>query len=39
MLNIARIAADRIVADFIGKDTDHTPGHEEIEIALLRFIR
>ena len=37
MLNIARRAADRIVADFLGKGTDHTPGHEEIEIALLRL--
>ena len=37
MLSIARRAADRIVADFLGKGTDHTPGHEEIEIALLRL--
>ena len=37
MLEIARRAADRIVADFRGKGADHTPGHEEIEIALLRL--
>ena len=37
MLNIARRAADRIVEDFLGKGTDHTPGHEEIELALLRL--
>ena len=36
-LTIARRAADRIVEDFSGKGTDHTPGHEEIEIALLRL--
>ncbi len=37
MLAIARRAADRIVEDFLGKGTDYTPGHEEIEIALLRL--
>jgi DUF1680 family protein len=37
MLDIARRAADRIVEDFAGKGSDHTPGHEEIEIALLRL--
>jgi uncharacterized protein len=37
MLDIARCAADRIVADFLGKSTGYTPGHEEIEIALLRL--
>ncbi len=37
MLAIARRAADRIVEDFLRKGTDHTPGHEEIEIALLRL--
>ncbi len=37
LLRIARKAADRIVADFKGKGTRHTPGHEEIEIALLRL--
>ena len=39
MLTIARRAADRIVEDFLGKGTDHTPGHEEIEIALLRLYK
>jgi DUF1680 family protein len=37
LLNIARKAADRVVADFIGKSPAYTPGHEEIEIALLRL--
>ena len=37
MLTIARSAADRIVADFRGKSPEYTPGHEEIEIALLRL--
>ncbi len=37
LLAIARHAADRIVADFSGKGPNHTPGHEEIEIALLRL--
>jgi DUF1680 family protein len=37
LLDIARRAADRIVADFRGKGAQHTPGHEEIEIALLRL--
>jgi DUF1680 family protein len=37
LLDIARRAADRIVEDFHGKGPDHTPGHEEIEIALLRL--
>ncbi|HSJ86636.1 MAG TPA: beta-L-arabinofuranosidase domain-containing protein [Anaerolineales bacterium] len=37
LLNIAHRAADRIVADFRGKGAQHTPGHEEIEIALLRL--
>jgi DUF1680 family protein len=36
-LAIACKAADRIVADFLGKGSDFTPGHEEIEIALLRL--
>lgn len=36
-LTIARRAADRIVEDFSGKGTQYTPGHEEIEIALLRL--
>ena len=37
LLEITIRAADRIVADFSGKDASHTPGHEEIEIALLRL--
>lgn len=37
LLDIARKAADRIVADFLGKGAEFTPGHEEIEIALLRL--
>ena len=39
MLAIARRAANRIVEDFLGKGTGHTPGHEEIEIALLRLYK
>ena len=39
MLAIARRAADRIVEDFLGKGPNHTPGHEEIEIALLRLYK
>lgn len=37
LLAIARRAADRIVADFRGQLAAFTPGHEEIEIALLRL--
>ena len=37
LLEIAIKAADRIVSDFRGHGTDFTPGHEEIEIALLRL--
>lgn len=37
MLDLARKAADRVVADFRGKGPDWTPGHQEIEIALLRL--
>jgi uncharacterized protein len=37
LLDIARKAADRIVEDFLGKGPDFTPGHEEIELALLRL--
>ena len=37
LLKVARKAADRIVADFQGKGPEYTPGHEEIEIALLRL--
>jgi len=37
LLEIARRAADRVVADFAGKGPEYTPGHEEIELALLRL--
>ena len=37
LLTIARKAADRIAADFSGQGPEFTPGHEEIEIALLRL--
>lgn len=37
LLDIACRAADRIVDDFRGKGPAYTPGHEEIEIALLRL--
>ena len=37
LLAIARKAANRICADFAGKGALFTPGHEEIEIALLRL--
>ena len=37
LLEIARQAADRVIADFFGKGPERTPGHEEIEIALLRL--
>ncbi len=37
LLDIARNAANRIVADFSNKPPIFTPGHEEIEIALLRL--
>ena len=37
LLDVARRAADRIVEDFRGKGGTYTPGHEEIEIALLRL--
>jgi DUF1680 family protein len=37
LLEIARRAADCIVRDFLGKGPKFTPGHEEIEIALLRL--
>ncbi len=39
MLAVACKAADRIVADFAGRGPAFTPGHEEIEIALLRLYR
>jgi DUF1680 family protein len=37
LLHIARLAADRVVEDFLGGGPERTPGHEEIEIALLRL--
>jgi uncharacterized protein len=37
MLEIARRAADLLVKDFLGAGPERTPGHEEIEIALLRL--
>ena len=37
LLDISRRAADRIVADFLGKGPEFTPGHQEIEIAFLRL--
>jgi DUF1680 family protein len=37
LLDLARRVADRVVADFSGKGAEYTPGHEEIEIALLRL--
>lgn len=39
LLAIACKAADRITADFQGKEPAYTPGHQEIEIALLRLHR
>jgi uncharacterized protein len=37
LLRLARRAADRIAGDFLDKGPEFTPGHEEIEIALLRL--
>lgn len=37
LLAVSRKAADRIAADFMDKGPRWTPGHEEIEIALLRL--
>jgi len=39
LLKIACKAADRIVADFLDKGPRFTPGHEEVEIALLRLFQ
>ncbi len=36
-LALARAAADLLVRDFMGKGPEYTPGHEQIEIALLRL--
>lgn len=38
-ITLARGAADLLVRDFMGKGPEYTPGHEEIEIALLRLYR
>lgn len=37
LLQIARKAADLLVRDFLSAGPEKTPGHEEIEIALLRL--
>lgn len=37
LMEIARKAADRVVEDFKGKGPEFTPGHEEIELALLHL--
>lgn len=37
MLCIARKAADLLVRDFLGTSPECTPGHEEVELALLRL--
>jgi len=39
LLGIVRRAADRVVADFEGKGPAYTPGHQEIELAMLRLYR
>jgi len=39
LMQVVRLAADRLVSDFSGKSAIYTPGHEEIEIALLRLHR
>jgi len=39
LLAVARKAADCIVTDFMPMGPRHTPGHEEIEMALLRLYR
>jgi len=39
LLNLALKSADLIVKDFSGKGPTGTPGHEEIEIALIRLYR
>jgi hypothetical protein len=39
LLDIAQKAADRLVADFAGDGPAQTPGHQEIEIALIRLYR
>ncbi len=37
VLQIATKAADIVVHDFIGKDGNYVPGHQEIEISLLKL--
>ena len=39
LLAIARRVADLLVRDFGGRGPERTPGHEEVEIALLRLHR
>jgi DUF1680 family protein len=39
LLEIAIKAANRIVEDFNGKGPEYTPGHQEIEIALIRLFQ
>lgn len=39
MLAVAQKAADRMVADLLGRGPEATPGHEEVEIALLKLHR
>ncbi|MHA2019808.1 MAG: glycoside hydrolase family 127 protein [Promethearchaeota archaeon] len=38
-LNIAKMTADLIVREFTGKPSEWTPGHEEIELALIRLYK
>lgn len=39
LLSIARRAADLLVAEFLEASPERTPGHEEVEIALLRLFQ
>jgi DUF1680 family protein len=39
LLEIAQKAADLLVREFLGAGPERTPGHEEIEIALIRLYR
>ena len=39
MLALARKAADLLVREFLGSGPERTPGHQEIEIALIRLYR
>ncbi len=39
LLDVGEKAADLLVRDFAGAGPERTPGHEEIEIALLRLAR